>query len=207
MSGTEPKPTASIWARQIRDEAAESAAKGRWGIALIVVGWVHLAAFAACQGLVNPSIRGDLRHPALWVADVVASLLAIRSIAGKGWYRDSPASLLIAKLWGTFLILAFSLATLNNLSGWDSDWFKPPWATLSSFGFAAMAWLFDIRFLVFAVLMYLTGLMMIALPRWSFLIFGASWWLALQVLGSFLWRRARQRGGRSSVGRSPSRRE
>ena len=194
MSETASSLLSESWSRRLRDEAKGSAARGRWGLALIAVGWVHLAAFSACQALVDPAIVSDLRHAGLWVIDALVSLLVIRSIAGKGWYRDSPAATLIVKLWGTFLILTFSLATLNNLSGWWHDWFKPPWATLASFGFAAMAWLFDVRFLGFAVQMYATGLLMISLPRWNFLIYGVSWWLALQVLGLTLWRRARQAG-------------
>jgi len=192
MSDPLPGHTSASWSQQIRKEASGSAARGRWGVALVAVGWVHLASFLGCQALMDPAIVSDLRHTGLWIVDVLVSLVVIRSIAGKGWYRDSAAATLIVKLWGTFLILTFSLATLNNLSGWWHDWFKPPWATLASFGFAAMAWLFDVRFLAFAVQMYATGLLMITFPRWNFLIYGVSWWLALQVLGLTLWRRARR---------------
>ena len=152
----------------------------------MVVGWVHLATFGLCQALVDPKVISDPRHAMLWVVDAAASLAVIRAIAGRGWYRDTPAALLIARLWGTYLILTFSLCTQNILSGWEHDWFKPPWATLASFGFAAMAWLIDFRFLVLAVQMYATGLLMVAFRRWNFLIFGVSWWVALEGLGVFL---------------------
>lgn len=170
------------WRAALRAEAAGSAARLRLGPALSAVGWVHLAAFLACQAIVRPEVKSDPRHAGLWMIDVAGSLAALRMIAGRGWYRDSPALGLIVRVWGTYLILTFSLATLNTLSGWERDWFKPPWATLASFGFATMAWLFDARFLLLAVQMYATGLLMIAFPSRNYLIFGASWWLALQIL-------------------------
>jgi hypothetical protein len=173
----------------------EVAKKRRFGASLIVVGWVHLAAFLSCQAIVSSAVKSDPRHLALWVGDLAACLAAIRFISGAGWHRASRAATLIARIWATFLILAFNLATLNGLAGWSHDWFKPPWATLSSFGFAVMAWLFDSRFLVPAVQMYLTGLLMITFPAWNYAIFGVSWWLVLESLGGWLayraWKEAR----------------
>ncbi len=152
----------------------------------MAVGWVHLAAFLACQALVDPGVRSDPRHPALWVADLLVSLATIRAVAGPGLLRSSSAAAVIARVWGTFLILAFNAATMNALSGWEHDWFKPTWATLSTFGFATMAWLFGARFLIPAVQMYLTGILMVFFPRWNYLIFGVSWWVALQGIGASL---------------------
>jgi hypothetical protein len=86
---------------------------------------------------------------------------------------------LVAKLWTTFLILSFNLVSLNAITGFQLAWFKPVWATLSSFLFASLAWLFTPWFLVPAVQMWLTGLLMVNLPDWSFLVYGVSWWFAL----------------------------
>lgn len=174
------------WRDMLRSEAALSAKRGRWGIAFVAIGWVHLATFLACQAIADPNVKSNPGHAGLWLADALASIGLLRAIAGRGWYRDSAAAVLVVRIWGTFLILAFSLATLNGLAGWSHDWFKPPWATLSSFGFATMAWLFDLRFLIFAVQMYLTGLLMVLFPGWNYLIFGVSWSLALQVIGGVL---------------------
>lgn len=180
--------TSENWQSSLRREIVQTASRRRLGPALLAVGWVHLVVFALCQALVDPAIKSDPRHAGLWVIDVFGMLLAFRLISGSGWFRDTSAMALVVRVWGTFLILAFSLATLNGYSGWEHDWFKPPWATLSSFGFAIMAWLFDLRFLLLAVPMFVTGLSMVAWPKWNFLIFGVSWWLELQVLGVLLWK-------------------
>jgi hypothetical protein len=178
------------WQTLLRQEIAQTVTRRRWGHALVAIGWIHLIAFAFCQALVDPAIKSDPRHAMLWACDVLGSLLAIRLISGAGWFKDTTSAGLVVRVWGTYLILAFSLATLNGVSGWDHDWFKPPWATLSSFGFAIMAWLFDLRLLLLAVPMFVTGLLMIAWPKWNYLTFGLSWWLELQVLGLVLWRQA-----------------
>lgn len=180
------------WRAILHQEIGKTIAQRRLGPGIILIGWVHLATFTACQAIVDSAVASDPRHAGLWALDILGSLIALRLIAGKGWYRDTPAAGLLVRVWGTVLVLAFSLATLNALSGWNHDWFKPPWATLSSFGFAMMAWLFDLRFLLFAVQMYATGLLMIALPNWNYAIFGVSWWFALQILGLLLWRASRR---------------
>jgi hypothetical protein len=98
---------------------------------------------------------------------------------------------LVAKLWTTFLILSFNLLTLNQLTGYELSWYKPVLATLSTFLFASLAWLFTPWFLVPAVQMWATGLLMVKLLDWAFLIYGFSWWIALT--GTALWlRRADQ---------------
>jgi hypothetical protein len=189
------------WQATLRDEIRETVVRRRLGPALMAVGWLHLGLFAACQAIVDPAVVSDPRHAGLWVIDLLGSLGILRLISGAGWYRDTPAAVLVARIWGTFLILAFSLATLNVLSGWSHDWFKPPWATISSFSFAMMAWMFDLRFLLLAVQMYVTGLLMITFPKSCYVIFGVSWWLALQLLGFVLWRMA-SRAAAQGISRS-----
>ena len=183
----------SSWRTQFHNELDRSAARGRWGLALMVVGWVHLAGFLACQAIYQRDVRSDPRHPALWFLEFGAILVVFRLVSGPGWWRASPAGALIVRIWGTFLILTFNLATYNTLTGWEMDWFKPVWTTLSTFGFASMAWLIDLRFLILAVQMYLTGLLMIRFPHQNYAIYGVSWWAALQSVG-FVLERRRQRG-------------
>src|SRR4051812_5525587 len=118
-SAASPEP--ACWKIALRTDAARVSARHRWGRALLVVGWVHLAAFLACQAIVDPAVRSDPRHLGLWVGDFFASLIALRWIAGKGWYRASPAAALVTRIWGTFLILAFNLAMLNVMTGFSHD--------------------------------------------------------------------------------------
>jgi hypothetical protein len=166
---------------------------GRWSRALLVVAWIHLATFAACQVLHDPLVERDVRHLILWVVELAAVILAMRRVAGLGWFWSSPAINVIARLWATFLILSFNVATLNALTGWESLWFKACWGTLSTFLFAVMAWLFTPKFLIPAVQMYFTALLMARFPAWNNLVYGVSWWLALAGTASVV--RKRERAG------------
>jgi len=100
----------------------------------------------------------------------------------------------VAKLWTTFLILSFNLVTLNSFTGFELAWYKPVWATLSTFLFASLAWAFSPWFFVPAVQMWATGLLMVNFPDWGFLIYGVSWWLALMGIAIHL-RRQEPIGG------------
>ena len=179
------------WKAALAADVLRVAARDRWGWALMAIGWVHLAAFLTCQAIYDPARLSDPRHLALWLAELAAILGVMRWVAGPGWYRASAGSGLVIRVWVTFLILAFNVVSLNTLIGWKVDWFKPVWATLSSFGFATMAWLFGPRFLIPAVQMYFTGLLMVRFPRANYLIYGVSWWGALQGIGLALGRRSR----------------
>ena len=163
----------------------------------MVVAWIHLATFAACQSLHDPLVERDVRHLLLWVVELAAVIMAMRKVAGLGWFWSSPAINIIARLWVTFLILSFNVATLNALTGWESLWFKASWGTLSTFLFAVMAWLFSSKFLIPAVQMYFTALLMARFPDWNNLVYGVSWWLAL--MGTAWVVRKRERAGRDAI--------
>ena len=96
---------------------------------------------------------------------------------------------LVARIWITFLILTFSTAMLNKLVGFHTDWFKALWATLSTFGFAMMAWIFHLKFLIPAVQMSMTALLIARYPEYAYGIYGVSWCVALNTVGIALERR------------------
>jgi hypothetical protein len=155
----------------------------------MAIGWVHLGFFVICQSSYNAGIRAPWVFISLWGIELAAVLLAMRLVAGRGWASDSPAVGLILRVWITFLILSFNVASLNKLTGFEIDWFKPVWCTLSSFGFATMAWLFGPRYLIPAFQMYFTGLLMVRYPDWNYLIYSTSWCAALHGIGVDLMRR------------------
>lgn len=173
-------------------EMDRAAVERRYGILCLALGTMHLAFFTACQ-LEAWIVGAEPRwvFPLLWLIEVIATFIIARIVAGKGWFWGPPISALVARVWCTYLILAFSLSTLNHVSGWEHDWFKPVWGTLGTFGFAIMAWLFSAWFFIPAVQMWLTGLLMVRFPHYGFLIQGGSMWLALTVIGIVLERRRR----------------
>src|SRR5512135_275119 len=170
-------------------DLARVALRDRWGRAIMAIGWVHLAFFLICQAIFSRGDRTASHFVALWIADLLATLGTFRLIAGPGGVRSTPLAGVVVRVWATYLILTFNAATMNSLMGWTLDWFKPSWATLGTFGFATMAWLLGLRFLIPAIQMYFTGLLMVRFPESNYLIFGLSWWAALQVIGRLLERR------------------
>ena len=166
------------------------ALRDRWGLALIAVGWMHLTVFLVCQGLYARGDRSGSHFLPLWGVDLILAVLILRRFLGRRSRGPAPALLpLVARVWVTFLILAFSSASLNSLIGFETDWFKANWATLATFGFATMAWIFHLAFLIPAVQMSLTALLIARHPEWAYLIYGASWCLALNGVGLVLERR------------------
>lgn len=163
-------------------DLVEVARRDHWGLALMLVGFCHLFFFIGCQCLYTSGDRSEARITAVWGLELVAVLTIFRLVCGRGWHRASPLAEIILRIWATFMILSFNVASLNTLTGWTLDWFKPVWATLSSFVFATLAWLITPRFLILAVQMYFTGLIMVRFPAWNYIIYGLSWFIALQAL-------------------------
>ena len=171
------------WRSLLLADLAALSVRRPWGRVIMAIGWVHLVFFGVCQAVYSVGVRAAWPSLALWFGEVAVVFVAVRLVAGRGWLQDSPLITLIVRVWATFLILSFNVASLNTLTGWTLDWFKPVWCTLASFGFATMAWLFGYRLLIPAFQMYFTGLLMVRYPEWNYLIHGLSWWAALQWLG------------------------
>jgi hypothetical protein len=178
------EPIVLDWKATLRAEIDQAIVKGggRWSRALMAVAWIHLLAFVICHTLHSPRQDSDPRHILVWFIELVTVFVAMRIFAGKGWFWSPQAIHFVGRLWLTLLILSFSLSTLNATIGWQTLWFKAAWGTLSSFFFATLAWLITPRFLILAVQMYVTALLMARFMDWNNLIYGVSWWLALMVI-------------------------
>ncbi len=172
-------PDLDDWRGALRRDMSGAMDDPRWPRAMIGVGTVHLAAFIVCQVLSEPVSRRDLRFLVIWFVELVGVYAAMRLLAGRHWIRRSAAVNLAAKLWTTFLLLSFNVVTLNSLIGIEQPWFKPVWATLSTFLFASLAWLFTPLFFIPAVQMWATGMLMAQFPDYAYLTYGVSWWIAL----------------------------
>ena len=171
-------------------ELYEVALRDRWGMALVLIAWLHFSIFATCQYLFGIGDRAESHFLPLWGVDLVGSVLIIRRfLVGPGKGPVPPLFGLLARVWVTFLILTFTSASLNKLVGFETDWFKAIWCTLSTFGFAMMAWIFHLRFLIPAVQMSLTGLLIARFPDYAYGIYAVSWCVALNVIGLTLDRR------------------
>jgi hypothetical protein len=170
------------WRASLVSELNSATARGRWSTALMGIAWIHLFCFLGCQALYDPAVITDFRHPLLWSVELAAVMALLRIVLGRAWMRSSHAVNLVAKLWISFLIVSFNAVSLNSFTGFAFSWYKPVWATLSTFLFATLAWLFSPLFFIQAVQMWLTGLLMISFPTLNYLIYGVSWWLALMSM-------------------------
>jgi hypothetical protein len=181
------------WKEELREDLNQALEQGggRWSRAIMSIAWIHLASFLLCQALYEPTSLRDPRLVYIWIGELAVVLAAVRAIAGPGWMRSSPAVGMVARFWGTFLILSFNLVMLNELLGWEMRWYKPAWGTLSTFYFASLAWLFSPRLFIPAVQMYFTALLMVRFRDADNLIYGVAWWLALMGIAY----RVRQREG------------
>ncbi len=178
------------WRTALQADLRQVGIRRPWGRALMAIGWVHLVFFLGCQAVYTWGHKSERLTLLLWALELAAVLVAMRRVAGKDWIRESPGVGLVVRIWVTYLILSFNFASLNQLTGWTVDWFKPAWCTLASFGFATLAWLFGVRFLVWAVQMYFTGLLMVQFRDWNYAINALSWFVILQAIG---WSLHRQR--------------
>lgn len=186
------------WKTVLVADLERVALRGRWGRALMLVGWIHLGFFLVCQAIYNRGDRASTHFLSLWALEFFVNLWAIRRVAGPGWHRATPIGAILVRVWATFLILSFNSASLNSLTGFAIDWFKPTWATLSTFGFATTAYLVNPWYFVPAVQMYFTGLLIVKAPDWAYLIYGLSWWAALEGIGLLLERRRLRSTGTES---------
>jgi hypothetical protein len=179
------------WRSALIEGLDRSFIRNRLPLAIVGIGCIHLVCFLICQMLYDPRGGVDVRFPMTWLGELAAILVWLRKSLGKSWIRSSLAINLIAKFWTTFLILSFNLLTLNAMTGFDNGWYKPVWSTLSTFFFASMGWVLSPWFFIPAVQMWATGLLMNRFAHWAFLIYGASWWLALAGIAVWLHRNQR----------------
>src|SRR6516165_213224 len=199
----EARPAA--WRDLLRADLHRTLERGRerWARAVMTVAWIHLFCFLACQALYDPSVHRDPRLMFLWAGELAAVVAVLRVVVGPGWFGASPSLSVVTRLWATFLILSFNLVLLNALTGWDARWYKPAWGTLSTFFFAALAWLYTPRFFILAVQMYFTALLMVRFKDYENLIYGVSWWLALLGIAWEIRRSVREERGDPILSVSP----
>ena len=166
----------------------------RLGLGLILLGWVHLAIFAACEWLFRRGDRAAAHFLPLYVLDIATAVAIFRRLVPRlGALGSARLARVAVRVWLTFAILCLTSASLNTVTGFAIDWFKISWAMLGTFGFAMMAWVGHLAFLIPAVQMSLTALLIAAYPDHAYAIFGVSWLVALNALG-YLMERGRPRG-------------
>ncbi len=171
-----------------RQELAQTASERNWGLALLLVGWLHLAAFALCWYLtIARNYHDSAGYLAIWISELVGMGLIFRLCGGKRASQPAPLEILVRRVWIAYFVLAFNLGSLNTLRGHAMFEFFPAMATLASFAFLFMSIIISRRFFGAVLVMFGSGLLMAAQLTHAYLIFGLAWWLVLNVLGTVLW--------------------
>ena len=95
-----------VWKDVLRADLDRALERGgdRWSRAMMVVAWIHLSCFLACQVLYDPSVQRDPRLLFIWAGELAAVVAVLRVLVGADWLGSSSLSV-VTRLWATFLIL------------------------------------------------------------------------------------------------------
>jgi hypothetical protein len=179
-----------------RAQLLQLATRRRWGLSLLLVGWLHLLAFGFCHYLsVVESYHEASGYLAIWLGELFALAVIFRLCGGPRPAELPPPPLeqVIRRIWIAYFLLAFNLGSMNTLRGHRLFEFLPAIATLASFAFIVMTVVVSWRFMGAVLVMFASGLLMAAHLLHSYLIFALAWWLVLNCTGLVLWREGRRR--------------
>ena len=168
-----------------RDALVRLARERRWGLSLLLVGWLHLLAFALCYYLtVALNYHEPAGYFAVWVGELCGMGLIFRLCGGpRSASPAPPLARLIVRVWIAYFVLAFNLCAMNGLRGHRMFELFPALASLASFAFLMMTFAVSRRFFGAVLVTFPAGLLMAAHLRHAYLIFALAWWLVLNGLG------------------------
>jgi hypothetical protein len=185
--------------REMLEQFERTAAAEHHWLIYVLLGWEMLAACAVSHYFVAVlELQIPHRWPyfVLWMVQTGLAILTVKLVSNWGpRTEESPIEPMNKRLWLMFIFLSFNVAILNVISGQAVFEFLPTLAALSSLAFTALTCFVSRRFTLAGLLMFVTGILIAYFPQYGFLIYGAGWWLVLEVLGVvFLVKRRRWLG-------------
>jgi hypothetical protein len=164
------------------------ARRRRWGLALLLVGWLHLLAFSLCYLLTALDYHEPAGYLAVWAGELCGAWLIFRLCGGRRRAGPTPPlARFVGRVWLAYFVLAFNLCGMNALRGHRLFELFPVTASLASFAFLVMAFAVSRRFLAAVPVMFAAGMLMAASLLHAYLTFGLAWWLVLNGIGLRLW--------------------
>src|SRR5262245_10853740 len=93
-----------------RQQLFEQALRRRWGLALLLLAWLHLAAFSLCWFLtVFVDYHGSAGYLAIWIGELLGMGLLFRVCGGP---RSANPPLLwqrfVVRVWVSYFLLVFN---------------------------------------------------------------------------------------------------
>jgi hypothetical protein len=193
-----PEPMSSAWeqpsTRSQLDQLQQMAQEHKWGLALCLVGWLHLLAFLTCHYLtIVQSYHDAPGYMAVWIGELCGMGLIFWLCSGSRSSEPSPPlARFVIRVWISYFVLAFNLCSMNTLRGHQLFELFPAMASLASFAFLVMTFAVSGRFFWAVLVMFTAGLLMAAFLLHSYLIFALAWWLVLNGIGLTLLLRYRR---------------
>lgn len=183
-----PTWTAELATSGQREQLADWAHQRNWGLALQLIGWLHLVAFGLCWYLtVFLDYHQAPGYLTIWFSELLGLGLIFRLFGGPASAEPAPGlQRFVVRVWTSYFLLVFNLATLNTLRGHKMFELFPATASLASFAFLALTFVVDRRFFAAVLVMFGSGLLMAASLLHAFLVFALAWWLVLQGIGLWL---------------------
>jgi hypothetical protein len=186
--------TASWWQELVSplefEQLRQRARQRRWGLALVLIGWLHLLAFSFCYFLtIACDYHQAAGYLAIWVGELLGVGVIYRLCAGSRTADTPapPAERFLVRIWVAYFLLAFNLGTMNTLRGHKLFELFPAMASLASFAFLVMTFAISRRFFAAVLVMFASGLVMAAYLLHAYLTFALAWWLVLNGIGLGLW--------------------
>ncbi|MBM4070281.1 MAG: hypothetical protein FJ271_15200 [Planctomycetes bacterium] len=189
-------------------ELACLAARRNWGWALLLTGWLHLAAFSLCYYLtIARDFHESAGYMAIWIGELLGAWAIFRVVGGRRRTDEPvlPLERFVRRVWIAYFLLAFNLGSMNMLRGHALFEFFPAVASLASFAFIMMSVVVSWRFLGAVLVLFAAGLLSAAHLLHAYLIFALAWWLVLNVIGLTLIGGARRNMRAGIATRSPIR--
>jgi hypothetical protein len=184
-----------------REQLARLAQQRNWGLALLLIGWLHLLAFSLCHYLsICVEYHGSAGYLAVWVSELLGVALTFRLCGGpRRPGETAPLARFLTRVWVAYFLLAFNLGTMNTLRGHHLFELFPAMASLASFAFLAMTFVIDRRFFVAVLVTFAGGLLMAAYHSHGYLVFALVWWAILNAIGLALLSARRESKSASEV--------
>ena len=200
-------PTAGLPARYatlhpelVRDFERVAVAEKHW-LMYTLLAWQHLiACIVAHEVWRHPDWFGVPVHATwpyliIWLVLTAVAVLTVKLVTGWRKAEPSPLNTIHTAVWRSFLVLSINIVVLNALAseGKVPDFvFVPTVATLGAFAFAVLAKVISPRFTLASLCLLGTAILAAKIERYSFLIYGGGWLIALQSIAVYFYTRRKR---------------
>ena len=172
--------------RRVVGQARDDTTLQNWGLIWMLHGFTNGLGFVGTNILMWRGHHSPWPYVMLWAVILPVNMAAIFLLksrqAGAWTFFES----MIWLIWMTFVGAALLATVANALLGFNLVQLGPVVAVLSASAFAMMGGMMGRRWFLGAALFAVATVAMAALPRWQFVILGATWSVVQFVAGATL---------------------